>query len=95
MDYVRADPIEEVVTSKGRFRILRLLCRTRELNISEIARKTNLAYISANQHLKILKRFGLVEEKTFGRIRIFRYREEDKKCQILKQFFDNCETLHS
>jgi len=83
------DSLETAVSSKGRLRILRLLSQVEEMNISEIARRTNLPYISTDQHLKLLRRTGLVEEKVFGRIRIFKFRNENKKCQAVKRFFED------
>jgi len=80
--------LEDIISSKGRFKILELLATVRELNISEIARKTNTAYISTNRHLKLLKKAGLVEEKIFGKIRIFRFRDEDKRCQAFRHFIE-------
>jgi DNA-binding transcriptional ArsR family regulator len=85
--------LEEVIASKGRFKILKLLAEVRELNISEIARKTNTAYVSADHHLKLLKEMGLVEEKVFGKIRIFRFRDEDMRCQTLRRFLEDWRAL--
>jgi len=65
--------IEEVFSSKGRVRILRILSEIGELNISEIARRAGLNYATTNQHLQLLENFGLIQHKKFGRIRIFRF----------------------
>lgn len=86
---VDSNHMDDIITSKGRFKILKLLAEAGELNITEISRKTHLAHLSADHHLKILKRAGLLEEKNLGRIRLFRFREEDERCRILKQFFDS------
>lgn len=81
------------MTSKGRYKILQLLIQAKEVNISEIARRANLAHMSTHTHLALLKRIGMVEERTFGRIRLFRLREDDKKCQLIKEFFENARAL--
>jgi DNA-binding transcriptional ArsR family regulator len=83
------DSLETTVSSKGRLRILKLLSQVEELNISEIARRTNLPYVSADQHLSILQKMGLVEEKVFGRIRIFKFKNESKRCQAVKKFIED------
>lgn len=80
--------LEDVVASKGRLKILRLLSQVKELNISEIARRTSLPYVSTHRHLEVLKRMGLVEEKVFGRIRIFKFVEENVRCRAVKQLFE-------
>jgi DNA-binding transcriptional ArsR family regulator len=69
-------PIEEILASKGRIRIIRMLLRSDELNISEIVKLTKLNHNSVVQHLDLLKRAGFVTEKNFGRIRIYSVRNE-------------------
>ena len=61
--------IEEIFSSKGRVRIIKILSEAGELNISEIARRAELNYTTTNQHLNILKGADLIQEKKFGRIR--------------------------
>jgi len=80
--------IEDVFSSKGRMKILRILAEIRELNISEIARRAGLNYSTTNQHLQVLERHNLVRHKTFGRIRIFRYNEENPRARMIKQLID-------
>ncbi len=80
--------IEEVLSSKGRVKILRILAEIRELNISEIARRAGLNYATTNQHLQVLENYKLVRHKTFGRIRIFRFNEENPRARMIKQVID-------
>lgn len=81
-------PIEDVLSSKGRVRILRILADIGELNISEIARRAGLNYATTNQHLKVLEDHQLVKHKRFGRIRIFRYNEENPRATMIKQLME-------
>jgi len=85
-------PIEDIFSSKGRVRILRILVEIEELNISEIARRAGLNYTTTNQHLQALENAGLVRHKRFGRIRIFRFNEEDSRAKIIKKLIENWET---
>ncbi len=80
--------IEEVFSSKGRVKILRILAGIGELNISEIARRAGLNYATTNQHLLILENAGLVRHKKFGRIRIFRFNEENTRAKRIKELID-------
>jgi DNA-binding transcriptional ArsR family regulator len=80
--------IEEVFSSKGRVKILRILAEIRELNISEIARRSGLNYATTNKHLQVLENHRLVRHKTFGRIRIFRFNEENPRARMIKQLID-------
>ena len=80
--------IEDVFSSKGRVKILRILSEIGELNISEIARRAGLNYATTNQHLQILENHKLVRHKTFGRIRIFRYNEENPRARMIRQLME-------
>jgi len=80
--------IEEVFSSKGRVKILRILSEIGELNISEIARRAGLNYATTNQHLQVLENNKLVRHKTFGRIRIFRYNEENARARMIRQLIE-------
>ena len=62
---------EEVLGSRGRIRVLRVLAKSGELNISEVSRRTGLNYTSVERHLVKLEKLGLVREKRYGKIRIF------------------------
>jgi DNA-binding transcriptional ArsR family regulator len=80
--------IEDVFSSKGRVKILRILAEIGELNISEIARRAGLNYSTTNQHLQALENHKLVRHKTFGRIRIFRYNEENPRAKMIRQLIE-------
>ncbi|MEM2912262.1 MAG: winged helix-turn-helix domain-containing protein [Candidatus Bathyarchaeia archaeon] len=80
--------IEDVFSSKGRVKILRILVEIGELNISEIARRSGLNYATTNQHLQALENAGLVRHKTFGRIRIYRFNEENPHARAVKNLIE-------
>jgi DNA-binding transcriptional ArsR family regulator len=79
-------PIEEILSSKGRIRIIRMLLGKSELNISEIVKLTKLNHYSVVQHLDLLKRAGFVYEKNFGRIRIYSIRNESLIVKAMRSF---------
>jgi len=62
---------EELLGSRGRVRVLKVLAESGELNISEVGRRTGMNYTSVERHLKSLKEMGLLREKRYGKIRIF------------------------
>ncbi len=80
--------IETVFSSKGRVKILRILVEIGELNISEIARRAKLNYTTTNQHLEILETSGIVKHKNFGRIRIFRFNNENPRAKSIKELIE-------
>jgi DNA-binding transcriptional ArsR family regulator len=56
--------------------VLTVLLESGELNISEITRRSGLSHSSAARHLEFLSQAGLITEKRFNRIRIFRVDHE-------------------
>jgi len=82
-------PIEDVLSSKGRVRILRILADIGELNISEIARRAGLNYATTNQHLQALEKADLIKHKKFGRIRIFRFNEESPRAKMITKLIES------
>lgn len=62
---------EELLGSKGRIRVLRVLSENGELNITEITRRTGMNYTSVERHLVKFREMELLREKRYGKIRIF------------------------
>ena len=79
--------IEDLFSSRGRVKILKELATSKELLISQLCRKVNLNHSSTASHLKVLVKSGLIEEKIHGRIKIYRYREEDLRARALQNLF--------
>jgi len=77
---------ENLLGSKARAKILKVLAQNEELTISLIINKTKLNYSNVVKHLEYLKDFGFIQEKKFGRIKIFRYNIENKIAKSLKEF---------
>ena len=83
---------EDILSSKGRVKILKLLALNSEMNISNIVKKAGLNHSSVKKHLIFLKKIDFIQEKQFGRIRIYRYRLENLKARALKNlivFWEN------
>jgi len=81
--------MEEVFSSKGRVKIIKLLVDVAELNISGIAERAGLSYSTVREHLRVLKSEGLVKEKRFGRIRILSLNIENPKTKLVKNFVES------
>lgn len=80
--------IENLFGSKARIKILKVLAQHQELSITQIIKKTFLNHSCALKHLSYLKSLNLVQEKHFGRIKIFRYKMENLKARSLKKFIE-------
>ena len=97
MKELHAMMIEDVFSSRGRVRILRILSEIGELNISDIARRAGLNYTTTNGHLQLLEKADLIRHKSFGRIRIFRLNDSNAKIKAIIDLMDvwEQETPHS
>ena len=80
--------IEDVLGSRAKIKILKTLAENNELSITQIIRNTRLNHSSVTIHLNHLKLLNLVQEKNFGRIKIFRYKNENLKAKSLKKFIE-------
>ncbi|MHA1312065.1 MAG: ArsR/SmtB family transcription factor [Candidatus Helarchaeota archaeon] len=80
--------IEDIFSSKGRIKIIKLLAKENELNISEIIRRTRLNHNITTKHLKVLKDANILQEKIYGRIKIYRFRNEDFKVKAIKNLIE-------
>jgi len=80
--------IENLLGSRAKIKILKTLAANSELSITQIIRNTKLNHSSVKFHLNHLKLLNLVQEKNFGRIKIFRYKNENLKAKSLKKFIE-------
>jgi DNA-binding transcriptional ArsR family regulator len=83
--------LEEVFSSKPRMKILRLIARLGALNVSDIARRINLNYSTTNQHLKLLEAEGILEQRVYGRIRMYRFNESTSKAIAVQKLIETWE----
>ncbi|MDX1798357.1 MAG: winged helix-turn-helix domain-containing protein [Candidatus Lokiarchaeia archaeon] len=84
----KKDLIEDLLGSRARVKILKTLAKNDELTISLIIKKTKLNYNCVLKHLNFLKLQNLIQEKKFGRIKIFRYKSENMKARSLRNFIE-------
>jgi predicted transcriptional regulator len=80
--------VEDVFCSRLRIEILKTLFNVGELNVSEIARRLRINYVSASKHLKILEDEGILQRKMFGRIRLYRVNEQSPKTKALQNLIE-------
>jgi predicted transcriptional regulator len=84
----KKDLIEDLLGSRARVKILKILAKYDELTISLIIKKTRLNYTCVLKHLNFLKLNNLIQEKKFGRIKIFRFKSENMKARSLRNFIE-------
>jgi DNA-binding transcriptional ArsR family regulator len=86
--------IEEVFSSKPRMKILKFIARLGALNVSDIARRINLNYTTTNQHLKLLEDEGILQQKVYGRIRMYRFNESSPKAKAVQNLIETWEQVN-
>ena len=80
--------LEEVFSSKPRMKILRLVARLGALNVSDIARRINLNYSTTNQHLKLLEAEGVLQQRVYGRIRMYKFSDGSPKAKAVQNLIE-------
>jgi DNA-binding transcriptional ArsR family regulator len=83
--------IEEVFSSKPRMKILKLVARLGALNVSDIARRIGLNYSTTNQHLKLLEAEGILQQRVYGRIRMYRFNDRTAKAIAVQNLIETWE----
>jgi DNA-binding transcriptional ArsR family regulator len=76
--------LEDVFCSKVRMKILKLLFRLGQLNTSDLAKRVGTNYASALQHLALLEKENLIEQRFSGRTRFFRFASSVKARATMK-----------
>ena len=80
--------IEEVFSSKPRMKILKLVARLGALNVSDLARRINLNYSTTNQHLKLLEAEGILQQRVYGRIRMYKFSDGSLKARAVQNLIE-------
>ena len=75
------------MSSYGRTKVLLIMLEAGELNISEITKRSRLSHSAAARHLDYLTRAGILAEKRFNRIRIFRLDQSSPLAGVLLRFY--------
>jgi DNA-binding transcriptional ArsR family regulator len=83
--------IEEVFSSKPRMKILKLLARLGTLNVSDIAKRIGLNYSATNEHLRLLEAEGVLVQRVYGRIRMYRFNEASAKAKVVQSLIETWE----
>ena len=76
-------------------KILRLLGRLGTLNVSDIAKRIGLNYSATNEHLKLLESEGVLVQRTYGRIRMYRFSESSAKAKAVQNLIETWEQSNS
>ena len=73
--------VEEVFCSGTRIRILKILLKLGQLNVSKLAEKLGSNYKETMKHLRILENEGIVLQRKYGRIHLYRFSDQSAKAR--------------
>jgi DNA-binding transcriptional ArsR family regulator len=83
--------LEDVFSSKPRMKILKLISRLGELNVSDISRRIGLNFSTTSRHLQLLEDEGILQQRTYGRIRMYRFNQASKKAKVVLDLVETWE----
>ncbi len=86
--------VEEVFSSKPRLKILKLIARLGALNVSDIARRISLNYSTTNQHLKLLEAEDILQQRIYGRIRMYKFNDVSPKAKAVQNLIEVWEQVN-
>jgi DNA-binding transcriptional ArsR family regulator len=87
--------IEEVFSSRPRMKILKLLSRLGTLNVSDIAKRIGLNYTSTNEHLQLLEAEKILSQRSYGRIRMYKFDEGSARAKAVEALIEAWEQPNS
>jgi len=64
-------------------KILKLIARLGELNVSDIARRIGVNFTTTSRHLRVLEEEGILQQRVYGRIRMYRFNQASPKAKVV------------
>jgi DNA-binding transcriptional ArsR family regulator len=80
--------LEEVFSSKPRMKILKLVDRLGELNVSDVARRIGVNFTTTSRHLRVLEEESILQQRTYGRIRMYRFNQASAKAKAVQDLIE-------
>lgn len=78
-------------SSKPRMKILKLIARLGELNVSDVARRIGVNFTTTSRHLKVLEEEGILQQRVYGRIRMYRFNQASPKAKAVQNLIETWE----
>jgi DNA-binding transcriptional ArsR family regulator len=80
--------IEQVFSSKPRMKILKLIAQLGELNVSDVARRIGVNFTTTSRHLQVLEEEDILQQRTYGRIRMYRFNQASAKAKAVQNLIE-------
>jgi len=75
--------LQQILASSCRQKILLALSKVREIHLSALVRMTNSTYDQVHRNLEIFEREGVVDVRTYGRMKMIGLRHDNPKTEAL------------
>ncbi len=72
-------------------KILKLVARLGELNVSDVARRIGVNFTTTSKHLRVLEAEGILQQRTYGRIRMYRFNQSSPKAKAVENLIETWE----
>lgn len=80
--------IENVLSSKGRIRVIKILLKYGATNINTLIRESGLTHKLVTKYISELKEENLVVERRYGRLRVVEINYQNPKVSMLKMLLE-------
>ena len=85
--------IEDIFSSRGKIRILKVLVELEEVHIKELSRRTKLNHKVISEYLTFLEGLGIVKQKKFGRISFVKLNENNPYVRLIQRFINEWQQI--
>ncbi|MCE4621036.1 MAG: ArsR family transcriptional regulator [Desulfurococcales archaeon] len=85
--------LEQLLRSRGRVRVLKVVLEKGQINISRLARETGLHHRIVSKYIEEFKSMGIVSEKRYGRLRVIEANLLDPRIGALRRLLRELEKL--
>jgi DNA-binding transcriptional ArsR family regulator len=69
-------------------KILKLIYQLGSLNVSDVARRIKMNYAATAKHLKILESEGILQERSYGRVHMYRFNVDSAKAKAVQNLIE-------
>lgn len=77
--------IERILSSPGRLRVLKIILKYGQINITRLAREASIHHHLASKYVSELESEGIVSIRRIGRLRIVEVNIENPKVALLRE----------
>ena len=85
-------PIENILGTKSKIKILKLLVNHKVISFSEIKKQIRLNHTTLKKYLRELERAGIIKEHEINRFRIYSMSKKNPRAKLIEQlikYWDN------